>query len=268
MKSYRLIATALLAALALALQLFNNVIGVQTGFGMTVDLVGVPIILALLLFGYEYALYSLLLVSIFIALSASSGYVGASMKFTATAIMLLVPSLYSLIMDSNKTLRLLLASGFALLLSILFFALLAYSFSPFSENGFAETGIGTLLIGILSIVLMAFLSYLLFLLWKKFGISSKPFHPSALLALTFIAAILVRGVVMVITNIYFAGPLFFHSSPEQYVAYLSSLSLPIFGKGALWYFVIFFWNALQGAIEVAIAWIIAFNFKFSAKYGE
>jgi len=268
MKSYRLIATALLASLAFALQLFNNAIGVQTGFGMTVDLVGVPIILALLLFGYEYALYSLLLVSIFIAFSAPSGYIGASMKFTATAIMLLVPSLYALVMSRDKTLRLVLASGFALLLSILFFALLAYGSTSFSENGFAGTGIGAFLVGILSIILMVFLSYLLLLLWKKFGISSKPFHPSALLALTFIAAILVRGIVMVITNIYFAGPLFFHFTPEQYIGYLTSLDLPLFGKGAIWYSVIFFWNALQGAVEVAIAWLIAFNFKFSAKYGE
>ena len=52
MKTYWMVAGAMLSAIAVIFQLVHGVIGINTGFGMTVDLVGVPILLAFFLFGF------------------------------------------------------------------------------------------------------------------------------------------------------------------------------------------------------------------------
>ncbi len=89
--TYKLLASLLLAVCGFLLQLVNRIIGISTGFGMVVDLVAVPVYIALFAFDLRYSLLTLLFISLFILFSSPTGFIGALMKFSAT-----LPSLLSL----------------------------------------------------------------------------------------------------------------------------------------------------------------------------
>jgi riboflavin transporter FmnP len=78
---------------------------------------------------------------------------------------------------------------------------------------------------------------------------------------------LVRGTLMVLANYYIAGPLYFGVAPEQFAAIVQKADVLLLGAGSAWYIVIFFWNAVQSALEFALAWLLAFRFGLS-KYSE
>jgi hypothetical protein len=88
-------------------------------------------------------------------------------------------------------------------------------------------------------------------------------HVLAVLAL----ALVIRGISTVIANAFFAGPLFFHMQPHEFISFLEGLNLPLFGKGGAWFLVIFFWNCVQGALEFGLAWLIAYRLAFAKRYG-
>ncbi|MFH1200379.1 MAG: hypothetical protein V1708_04895 [Candidatus Micrarchaeota archaeon] len=264
MKTYHLVSAALLAGLALALQLFNNVVGVPSGWGMTIDLVGVPILLALFVLGYGTALEALFATSIGIALIAQSGVIGAVMKFSATLPMLAVPAFY-LIAKRRKLApaRLLALLGLLLAAFIASFAALAY-FAFYSQQSFG----GSILSGVVPILGFAGFSCLLLWLWRRYGSEHElrgAFSWKEALGIMSIAVVL-RGLLMIVANFYFAGPLFFHVTPDELAAMISSVPIPLLGPSA-WYASIFLWNAVQGALEFALAWVIAFKFGFAQKYG-
>ncbi len=264
MKTYRLVAAALLAGLSLALQLANNVVGVPTGWGMTVDLVGLPVLIALFVLGYGTALETLLAVCIGIALLASSGYIGAVMKFSATLPMLAVPAFY-LIAKRRKLepSRLFVLLGLLLAAFIAAFAAFAY-LAFYSSQAFGSS----LAAGVAPMLGFAGFSYLLLRLWKRYGSEEElrgVFSWKEALAILAIAVSL-RGLLMIVANFYFAGPLFFRVTPGELAAMVSAVPFPFLGPSA-WYASIFLWNALQGAIEFALAWIIAFRLGFAEKYG-
>jgi riboflavin transporter FmnP len=264
MKTYRLLALAFLTALMIILQIFNNVIGFPTGFGMTVDLVGVPILLAFLIFGYAEALEVSFLLALILSLIASTGYIGATMKFAATLPMFLIPAIYLMAMkkkfDFGRICALLL---FGIIVTVLIFGVGALG------GLFADKDKG-IIVGIVPVVAIAIVSYLLLLLWNRYGkgidMSSLRLMRNAVPVL--LLAITARGVAMIIANFYFAGPLFFKISPDQFVGMIEGVDFLTFGKGVPFYVLIFFWNAVQGLLEFAVAWIIAFKFGFFEKYGS
>ena len=94
------------------------------------------------------------------------------------------------------------------------------------------------------------------------------FADARVLLLLAAAVIIIRGAAMVVSNFYFAGPLYFKISPEQFVSFVNSSDLLFFGKGAAWYVAIFAFNALQAAVEISIAWLIAYRFGFAKKYAS
>ncbi len=265
MKTYRLVAAALLSAFAFLLQLYNDVIGIPTGFGMTVDLVGVPVLLAFFVLGYEAALYVLVLLALLITFASPTSYIGAIMKFAATLPMILVPSLYLIArkrkMNATQWLAL-----FLLVLAVLgvFFAFSGYLYQyaslQFEGNGF--------LVGLLPFLLLLVFSYVLLRVWRSHENDVEParlsFWQNASLVLAL--AVLLRGIFTVIANFYFAGPLFFKVSPAAFAGFVESAPLPFFGASA-WYWVIFFWNTVQGIVEFALAWLLAFKFRLFEKYG-
>ncbi|HNT61177.1 MAG TPA: hypothetical protein PKJ97_04340, partial [Candidatus Bilamarchaeaceae archaeon] len=91
MRTYKLIACAFLAALAFILQVSNEVLGIPTGFGMTIDLAAVPIMVALFVFGAEYSFLTLMVLGAIILISSPTGVVGSVMKVGATLPMIIVP---------------------------------------------------------------------------------------------------------------------------------------------------------------------------------
>jgi len=265
-KTYRLVATATLAALAFVLQFANGALGLQTGFGMTIDLVAVPIILALFLFGVESAIEVLAVATIFIALFAQSGPIGAAMKFAATAPTIAVFAAY-LIMRGKGT------GAPAIALAAL--AAIVFSVGLYAAGGMMHSALGAsgdLLFGLLPILFMLLITYAALKYFERKRKISEALHKPAafadvrVLALLAVAVIIIRGAAMVVANFYFAGPLYFKISPDQFVSLVNSSDLLFFGKGAAWYVAIFAFNAIQAAIEISIAWLVAYKFGFARKY--
>ena len=264
MRTYRLVAAGLLTGLALALQLASGAVGIQTGWGMTIDLVAVPILIALFVLGYGTALETLLATGIGIALLAPTGYIGAVMKFSATLPMLAVPAAY-LIAKRRKLEppRLLALMAILLAACVLVFALIAY-LAFYSGEAFGNS----LFTGIAPLFGLAAFSYLLLVLWREYGSEQElrgVFSWKEALALFAFAAAL-RGLLMIVANFYFAGPLFYRMTPAALAGFIAGVPVPFFGASA-WYASIFLWNVVQAAAEFWIAWLVAFRFGFAKRYG-
>lgn len=268
MKTYRLVAAALLAALAIALQLSNEIIGIKTGFGMTVDLVALPVLLAFFILGFKSALEVTVVLSLAIALTAATGYIGAIMKFAATLPMIAVPALYAIVLKGKASWQRALALVvLGMLATVAIFALLAYPTADFAQKVGTTNVLGFYVVGLLPVLLIAIVAYALYRVAGKSGsneisLFSTPHHAILVLAI----ALLVRGTAMIIANAYFAGPLFFKIPPHEFVSFIESQNILLFGKGAAWYSAIFAWNVIQGIMEFGLAWFIAFKLGFARKY--
>lgn len=267
-RTYGLVATAMLAALAFVLQYANGVLGLQTGFGMTIDLVAVPVILALFLFGVESSIEVLAVATIFIALFAQTGPIGAAMKFAATAPTVIVFAAYAIARSKG---------GSAHVLALAAVAAAVFSIGLYAAGGLMHSwldGAGGLLFGLLPVLAMALIIYAALRHFERQrkvkDALHKPsiFSDARMVALLALAAIAIRGAAMIVANFYFAGPLYFKISPEQFVSLINSSDLLFFGKGAAWYAAIFAFNAMQAAIEIAVAWLIAYRFGFAKKYSH
>jgi riboflavin transporter FmnP len=253
MKTYKLIACAFLAALAFILQVSNEVIGIPTGFGMTIDLAAVPVMLALFIFGAEYGFLTLMVLGAIILVSAPSGIVGSVMKVGATLPMLLIP--YYVGKAKGLAGHVYAALGTLVLLLALFF-LTTWIYAPV-KGGMLEYFVGLVPIGLL-------LGLTYYAGRAKGGMVDLSNVKVAALAL--VLAVLVRGAVATLANLYFAGPVFFQTPPEAFMGFLDSLPIPFLGAGMGW-FVIFFWNAVQGALEFIVAWVLAYKFGLVKRYG-
>jgi riboflavin transporter FmnP len=267
-KTYRLVATAMLAALAFVLQYANGVLGLQTGFGMTIDLVAVPIVLALFLFGVESSIEVLAVATIFIALFAQTGPIGAAMKFAATAPTVIVFAAYMIARGRG---------GGAPALALAALAAVVFSVGLYAAGGMMQSALGGssgLLFGLLPIIAMALIIYAALKHFGRQGKVKDALHKASIfadartVALLAVAVIIIRGAAMIVSNFYFAGPLYFKISPEQFVSLLNSSDLLFFGKGAAWYVAIFAFNAIQAALEIAVAWLVAYRFGFARKYSS
>jgi riboflavin transporter FmnP len=261
MKTYTLVSCALLAGAAIALQLSNSVLGIPTGFGMTVDLVGVPVLLALFLFGFEAALLVLAAACFGIVLVSPTGVVGALAKFLATLPMLLIPAA-ALFWKKRRD------AAVAFAVVGIFVAVLAYSFAGFARM-FSQRGADVILGAVLPV------AALLACAWAVYEVSkrAKIPHDAALLSAPALAlcalavAALVRGALMTVANYYIAGPLYFGMMPDQFAELVQKANVLFLGSGTAWYAAIFFWNAVQAALEFSLAWLLAYRFGLS-KYSK
>ncbi len=254
MKTYDLVIIGMLAALAAIFQVAHGVIGIPTGFGMTVDLVAVPALLAFFLFGLEHSLWVLLIASAVITLIAPDSWLGASMKFSATLPMVVVPAFY--LLSRGKM------AQFAALGALAFIAAIALLVASGSANLLAKPALAgftaeTLLLGLIPIAVLILLSAALLFVWKRAAkrLNPKPLSDPMIAIAILAAALAVRAVATIVSNYYYAGPIFFGMPPE-----LLMQKVP--------WFLIAGWNAFQGILEFGIAWMIAYPFGFAKKYGE
>ncbi len=102
MKTYEIAPIAALAAISAVLQIVH--IGWLSPWGMWIDLVGVPWIIAYFLYGGRAGLITSVIGAIIITIVAPSTWLGALLKFTATLPMWFIPMIYQKIrkIDMDK----------------------------------------------------------------------------------------------------------------------------------------------------------------------
>jgi riboflavin transporter FmnP len=299
-KTYNLVAVALFAAASALFQVLHNIIGIPTGFGMTVDLVALPVLLAFFIFGFEEALNVCVLMAILITLVSPETWLGASMKFAATLPMILLPALWLLAgkkkNDSGRLAAILILSLMIPLFVFVLSGLIGAPLNPGGQGASAnvssqqvlytvpelETG-GTVLVkeskvtpdmlfkGLAPILGLAAVSFFMLYLWRKYGgeVRISDLSDQKAIVIITVLALIIRGVSMVVANMYYAGPIFFGVQPEYFLTSIPLGTEWLFGPVQLpvW-FLILFWNVIQGVIEMSFAWGIAFKFKFAEYYGS
>ena len=175
LKPHELASAAALAAISAALQVVLHV-GWASPWGMWIDLVAIPWMVAYFIFGGRTAFSVSLVGAIIITFGDFSTWLGALMKFASTLPMWLVP----------------------------------------------------------------------FAIQKTKGLKPQDFRKLRLLVPAVAAALLLRGVVAVFLNYYFALPIWTGMQTSQ-----------LFDIFPWW--IIFGLNAIQGVLEVAAAWLLVFR---------
>ena len=269
-QEYDIAIVILFAALSCALQALRGVLGIQGGYGMALDLVAVPALLAFFLYGYRSSVAVLLLASLFIALTAPDSWLGASMKLAATLPMISIPALYALFMERKFSLnRTWLNAFFALFVALFVFILFEAMTTPptplsvaslvIGESGVMivqnEIQLGGLLLGLLPVAAIFLFSFWLLLIWGRYSkkLSPMPFAQPRLLAEVVAVALFIRVAAMLAAYYYYAGPIYLSATPEGLMTAFQ------------WYMIIG-WNAAQGILEVLIAWLLVFGLGFARKY--
>lgn len=253
--TYDVVVVGLLGALAGALQLAHGWLGVPTGFGMTLDLVAFPVLLAFFLFGFEHAVWVLLLACAIITVTAPDSWIGASMKFAGTLPMIAVPAAYLI---AEKRAGWLAALAFAgVLLSV--GALVLSGEAGLALKGAAGANLpgGNMAVGLAAVGALALVAGALVWAWRREsgGLSSKRLSGAWVAGGVFAAAVVARGAATVVSNYYYAVPVFFGIPAEAFMAMVP-------------WWVIFGWNALQGAVEFWVAWVAAYKFGLVKRYGK
>jgi len=187
--TYVIIGTAVMASLSIIMDLLPLP---RVVWGMKIDLVGAIWVLAFLLYGLKSALGVSSIVTIYIAMFSSTGYVGAVMKFVATVPMFLVP---------------------AIMIHL-----------PFFRKKEANTFSSLIVI----------------------------------IAATILASI-ARLFVATTVNLYWAIPIWFNMNPDQVLAYFGGIVPLIVFVASL--------NVVQGIVDIAVSWALAFKLKLSQYFG-
>ena len=176
MRGYEISACAALAAISAAVQIVH--IGWPSPWGMWIDIVAIPWILAFFLFKGRAALSVSIVGSIIIGLAAQSSWLGSSMKFFATLPMFLIPWIFT----------------------------------------------------------------------KLYKLRLKDFKKLKIIIFCLVIAVIIRGIIIIPLNYYYALPIWTGWTPEKAINMLP------------WY-IIFSLNAIQGIVEVMVAWLLVFRFK-------
>jgi riboflavin transporter FmnP len=229
---------ALFAAMSAVLEL--SPMKMVTQWGMKIDLVAIPILLAFFLFGFRVALETSIVMFFAISIISPTGFIGATMKWMATVPMFIVPTLMTLKFRGERELKQKLLTLSGILISLV--ALIALFGTLFVLLKDKEI-ISHLLVAISCITF--YLSFWLLTRnyeFKRLGSFKNIYFITA----TLILAIIVRGITTTVINYYFAIPTFFGMSTEDAIRWIP------------WYIIIGL-NAIQGIIDVGVAWTLAFK---------
>lgn len=169
-----LTSAGMLAAISIVFQIVH--IGYPTQWGMWIDFVAVPWILAYFLFNWRGALIVSVVTSIIITLVAPSTWLGAVMKWTATLPMWLIP----------------------------------------------------------------------FLVQRLSKLELKDFRKTSTVIICLLFAIILRGLLVIPLNYFYAIPVWTGMTPSQAMVFLP-------------WWILFGLNVIQGIIEFAVAWLLVFR---------
>ena len=176
MESQEITAAAALVAISAALQIVH--VGWPFAWGMWIDIVAIPWLIAYFLYGARSAFVVSIAGAVVITLFAPATWLGALVKWVATVPMFLIP----LVMQVTGKLKL------------------------------------------------------------------KDFRKPQLLIMAIVAAVLLRGMITIPVNYFYALPIWLGWTPTEAMSYIP------------WY-AIFGVNAIQGAIDVVVAWLLVFRFR-------
>jgi len=252
-QTYEIAAIALLAALAAVLQLSNGIVGIPSPFGMKLDLAAAPVLLALFLFGFESALSVLAVLGLVIVFVSPDSFIGASMKLGATLPMLVVPALYLLYAKNRAAIA---------AIAALFIVGGALAFSLAWNTGITPKPLAggpqeaRYLYGLSALAVTALLAFGVYLLWSRGrALPLSALGNERVALLTLYGGIALRAPIAVIAVYYYALPLYAGMTPEAAMAAVPAA-------------VIVIWNAAQGIVEFAVAWLLAYRYGFAERYGR
>lgn len=262
-----------LAALSFILQVIH--FGIASNWGMWIDFVAVPWLIAFFLLGAGAAFTTSIIMLVLISLVAASGVIGAIMKFTATLPMFIIPAM---LLFRRKTLMVSAAVIiiFTVSLSTVFtHGIIDYQPAkpgeavekeqPITENLKLKISMGGLkpaknmqnAASSIIIIVAATAIMSAFLAWsfktgetRGLDFFANPANMLVGLAL----AVIVRGLIACIANYYFAIPAFFGMTTEQALGFIP---WPI----------MFGMNAVQGAIEYVLAWALVYKTHIRERFG-
>ncbi|MBU0758615.1 MAG: hypothetical protein KKF44_11205 [Nanoarchaeota archaeon] len=269
MKQKQIIYASMLAALSIIFQ-FSPFF--PTTWGMKIDIVAVPWLIALFLFGFETALLSMGITTIFIGFTSDASWLGATIKFTASLVPILilgyfyklklkikihhkVKKLVSIFLDfiiDTSVVSFVIVLVYVIMASVI--KVFQKGFSFFTTEAFREgikSGYGLQLYSLLAIAGVAGA----FVLVHYFSTRpyEKKYHENYFLVMIgLVISILVRGILMIYINYNFALPLWLGMPKEEIMAFIPM-------------YMIFVPNMLQTIIEFRIAWITVFATKLQKR---
>lgn len=266
---YLIYIISVFVAISAVLQLFH--FGFSFAWGMWIDLVAVPWIIAFFLFGFRTALITSLVMFVVISFIAPTSVLGAMMKWIATVPMFVIPAVFLF-----KKKRALFASTVTTMfiigaLVLIFFHSVAQptqintgqcyfdNVDPLStkiELQQTKFDLSLSLVPIAEILFPFLILILAVSALNKISESQKPtiYASIKLVALPILLAILARGFITTVLNYYFAIPVFWGIPPA------CALKIP--------WLVIFGLNAVQGLVEVGVAWVVVFKSGLSESFGR
>ncbi|MHC1605736.1 MAG: hypothetical protein ACXQTP_07200 [Candidatus Methanofastidiosia archaeon] len=232
-----------IAALLIALCAFFQLspFKIVTHWGMKVDLVAIPVMIAFFLYGLRAALGVSVGMFVIISMVAGDSVLGASAKWIATAPMFIVPAIMSVKIRRKEIKK---DAGIVVGAIISIFALIALIGIMYELVGATEHKIYSPFIVLISSVVF----YSAFYLWSRNHESFGPplYKNTKRVAVALILALAVRGITTTVINYYFTFPLFFGIPTEAAINWIP------------WYVMVAF-NSLQGIIDVTVAWMLVFK---------
>jgi len=240
-KSFEIAIVAMFVALIAVLQV--SPLYIPTSWGMRIDLVAVPVLIAYFLFGLRTSLA--VSVGMFVALSfvAAESLIGASAKWIATTPMIITPALMSLRLQRKEWRK---DIGIVVGALVTMVALVALIGVMYEFTGASDHKIVSPFIVLLASV--AFYGAFYVVSRGQEGAGTQYFRDPRKVAVALVLAIIVRGITTTVINYYFTFPVFFDIPTAAALEWVP------------WY-VMFALNAIQGVVDVAVAWLLVFRTK-------
>ncbi|HOP09380.1 MAG TPA: hypothetical protein PK718_02235 [Candidatus Methanofastidiosa archaeon] len=243
-KSTDVALVAMFLALIAIFQLLKPPLGYVSPWGISVDLVALPVLLAFFLYGFRTSITVCFGLFFIVSIIASEGLIGGTMKWLATMPMIITPAILSVKIrrDALKEDIVVVIAAIVSMVSLIGLLGAMYKLVGAQDNVFYSP--------IVVLIASAIFYFAFFFATKgmdREDVSSYRDPKKVLIALAL--ALVVRGITTTVLNYYFALPLFIPGlTPE-----MALQMIPWWGILSL--------NIIQGILEVSVAWLLVFRTK-------
>ncbi|MBN1785488.1 MAG: hypothetical protein JW825_00660 [Candidatus Methanofastidiosa archaeon] len=243
-KSTDIATVAVFLALIAIFQLLKPPLGYVSPWGISVDLVALPVLLAFFLYGFRTSLTVCFGLFFIVSIIAAEGLIGGTMKWVATMPMIITPAILSVKISKEQMKENIVVIIAAIISMISLIGLLGVMYKLV---GAQDNVLYSPIVVLIATAIFYFAFYISTKGMDREEISSFKDPRKVLIAL--VLALFVRGVTTTVLNYYFALPLFIPGlTPE-----IALQMIPWWGILGL--------NIIQGVLEVSLAWILVFKTK-------